>query len=170
MLRLPLVLLCTLAADAFTLQSISAQLHQRRVAVTMMADPPGGIQAALKERMKAAMKGGAAAKQELAAVRMMVAALTTKQKETGADEVDDATAQDVLAKVAKMRKESIEMVCQQAVPPPCPPFALLTQIHVLCDSSKRVVRWKRPKRKGSSSPYLKSICPRWLMRRRCAAG
>jgi len=79
------------------------------VATAAVAGPPTGIQAALKERMKAAMKGGPAAKQELAAVRMMVAALTTKQKETGADEVDDATALAVLAKVAKMRKESIEM-------------------------------------------------------------
>ena len=50
-----LVMLCTLAADAFTLQSISAQLHQRRVAVTMMADPPAEFRL-LKERMKAAMK------------------------------------------------------------------------------------------------------------------
>jgi uncharacterized protein YqeY len=68
-----------------------------------------GIQTALKERMKRAMKAGPGGKQELAAVRLMVSALTTKQKESGTDELDDTAAQEALAKLAKMRKESIEM-------------------------------------------------------------
>lgn len=78
-------------------------------AASPAAAPPEGIQALLKERMKVAMKAGAGGKQELAAVRLMVAAMTTKQKEDNSDGLNDAEAQDVLAKLAKMRKESIDM-------------------------------------------------------------
>jgi hypothetical protein len=39
----------------------------------------------------------------------MSAAMTTKTKESGAESLDDQEAQQVLAKLAKMRKESIEM-------------------------------------------------------------
>ena len=66
-----------------------------------------GIQAALKERMKVAMR--AKAKQELAAVRLINSAMTTKQKEAGLDALDDDAAIAVLTKLGKMRKESIEM-------------------------------------------------------------
>ena len=78
--------------------------------IDIRLEAPSGIQAALKDRMKAAMKGGAERKKELTAVRLMVSAMTTKQKEDGKEgDLDDETAQAVLAKLAKMRKESIEM-------------------------------------------------------------
>ena len=78
------------------------------------APPPAaaaasGIQSALKLRMTAAMKGGAERKQELQAIRLMVSAMTTKQKEDGVETLSDEKAQEALAKLAKMRKESIEM-------------------------------------------------------------
>ena len=66
-----------------------------------------GIQADLKERMKTAMK--AKAKEELQVVRLINSALTTKTKEDGIEELSDDAAIAVLAKLAKMRKESIEM-------------------------------------------------------------
>ncbi|KAL1512209.1 hypothetical protein AB1Y20_005472 [Prymnesium parvum] len=71
--------------------------------------PPAaeGIQSAINARLKAAMKERK--KEELSAIRLMAAAMTTKQKEEGLDGLDDATAQSVLAKLAKMRQESIEM-------------------------------------------------------------
>jgi len=67
------------------------------------------IQEDMKARMKAAMKGGADAKQELSAVRLIVAAMTTKAKETGLEALDDDGALAVLTKLGKMRKESIDM-------------------------------------------------------------
>ena len=76
-----------------------------------MAAPEASIsiQAALKVRMKAAMKAGPDGKAELMAIRMMVAAMTTKEKEDGVEQLEDKMAVEVLAKLAKMRKESIEM-------------------------------------------------------------
>jgi len=55
------------------------------------------------------MKGGPDAKAELGAVRLMVSAMKTKEKEDGIEALTDEAAQAVLAKLAKMRKESIEM-------------------------------------------------------------
>ena len=46
---------------------------------------------------------------ELQAIRLMVSAMTTKQKEDGVETLSDEKAQEALAKLAKMRKESIEM-------------------------------------------------------------
>lgn len=67
------------------------------------------LQADFTARMQKAMKGGADAKPELAAVRLVVAAMTTKAKEGGDAELSDEQSIAVLAKLAKMRKESIEM-------------------------------------------------------------
>jgi len=70
---------------------------------------PGSIQEQLKARMKTAMKAGPGGKAELSAVRLMVAALTTKSKEDGVEALADDAAVAALSKLAKMRKESIEM-------------------------------------------------------------
>lgn len=43
------------------------------------------------------------------AVRLMVSAMKTKEKDDGIEALTDEAAQAVLAKLAKMRKESIEM-------------------------------------------------------------
>jgi hypothetical protein len=64
------------------------------------------LQQDLEERMRAAMKAGD--KATLSTMRMVVAAVTTKSKESGAA-LSDADALSVLAKLAKMRKESIGM-------------------------------------------------------------
>ena len=77
------------------------------VAMHRNSVPLMGIQADLKVRMKTAMK--AKAKEELQAVRLINSAFTTKTKEAGVDELSDDEAIAVLAKLAKMRKESIEM-------------------------------------------------------------
>ena len=63
----------------------------------------------ISTRMKEAMKGGAERKAELLTLRGVLTAMTVKQKESGADTLSDAEVQAVLAKLAKMRKESIEM-------------------------------------------------------------
>ena len=73
----------------------------------VMAD--ASIQAQIKQRMKTAMKGGPDAKKELSAVRLMVAAMETRQKEENLESLSDEQAQAVLSKLAKMRKESIAM-------------------------------------------------------------
>lgn len=68
-----------------------------------------GLQEDIQARVRKAMKGGAEAKAELSACRLVVAALTTKSKEDGKDTLSDEAAIAVLSKLAKMRKESIEM-------------------------------------------------------------
>ena len=78
-----------------------------RVVRPVMAD--ASIQAQIKQRMKTAMKGGPDAKKELSAVRLMVAAMETRQKEENLESLSDEQAQAVLSKLAKMRKESIAM-------------------------------------------------------------
>jgi uncharacterized protein YqeY len=87
-------------------QSVVTTATRHNAAAIEMTE---SIQEALKARMKVAMKKGPDGKPELAAVRLMVSAMTTKQKESGVDALDDSTAQEALAKLAKMRKESIEM-------------------------------------------------------------
>merc|ERR1712048_266512 len=57
--------------------------------------------------MKSAMREKK--KDELLAIRGLLAALQTKAKEDGKDSLDDATAQTVLSKLTKQRQESIEM-------------------------------------------------------------
>ena len=78
-----------------------------RVVRPVMAD--ASIQAQIKQRMKTAMKGGPDAKKTLSAVRLMVAAMETRQKEENLESLSDEQAQAVLSKLAKMRKESIAM-------------------------------------------------------------
>ena len=108
-----LILIAPSLLSAFVLPTVpvhAACLLQRRYERCLfppVAAADGTIQEQLKARMKAAMK--AKAKQELSAVRLMIAALTTKEKETGVEGLDDAAAVDALSKLAKMRKESIEM-------------------------------------------------------------
>ena len=67
------------------------------------------IQSSIKDRMKTAMKAGPDGKAELGAVRLIISAMTTKEKEDGVEGLTDEAAQSVLAKLAKMRKESIQM-------------------------------------------------------------
>ena len=100
-------LLASLDDEAPT--SAPAEVAPAAAAPAAAAPAAEGIQMALKERMKAAMKAGPSGKQELAAVRLMVAAMTTKQKEDNSDGLSDDEAQAVLGKLAKMRKESIDM-------------------------------------------------------------
>jgi len=94
---------------AFTLPAFPSRCatlaSQSRLVAPIVASE--GIQAALKERMKAAMK--AKSKQELGAIRLALSAMTTKGKEDGQEELSDAQAIAVLTKLGKMRKESIEM-------------------------------------------------------------
>ena len=70
---------------------------------------PTSVQLRVKQRMMAAMKGGPDARAELSAVRLMVAAMETRQKEENLESLSDEQAQGVLGKLAKMRKESIVM-------------------------------------------------------------
>ena len=74
-----------------------------------MKTPEASVQGRVKQRMMAAMKGGPDARAELSAVRLMVAAMETRQKEENLDSLSDEQAQGVLSKLAKMRKESIVM-------------------------------------------------------------
>ena len=110
-LSLVLLLLCGSAKGFLVVPHLPLRAHGTKTAmIGIRLEAASGIQAALKERMKAAMKGGAERKKELAAVRLMVSAMTTKQKEDGMEgDLDDESAQAVLSKLAKMRKESIEM-------------------------------------------------------------
>ena len=78
-----------------------------RHAVVTAAETQSNIQAGLKDRMKTAMKSEAA--QELSTVRLILAAFTNAQKETGIEALEDEQCINVLTKLAKMRKESIEM-------------------------------------------------------------
>lgn len=78
-----------------------------RHAVVTATETQSNIQAGLKERMKTAMKAKAA--QELSTVRLILAAFTNAQKETGIETLEDEQCINVLTKLAKMRKESIEM-------------------------------------------------------------
>lgn len=78
-----------------------------RHAVVTATETQSNIQAGLKERMKTAMKAKAA--QELSTVRLILAAFTNAQKETGIETLEDEECINVLTKLAKMRKESIEM-------------------------------------------------------------
>ena len=101
-----LLLFATLAAycAAFNIGTTT-----RSFGLKMAAPVDDSIQASMKTRMKLAMKKGPDGKAELGAVRLINAALTTKQKEDGMDELPDDMAITVLKKLAKMRKESIEM-------------------------------------------------------------
>ena len=108
--------LCLMAmvasAESFNVASsrvASAVLPRTLSLVAAEAAEDASIQTQLKTRMKVAMKKGADGKQELGAVRLIVSAMTTKTKEAGIDELDDDAAIAVLTKLAKMRKESLEM-------------------------------------------------------------
>ena len=90
----------------------TAQVGGARLVRPVMGAPAAdasGIQAQIKQRMMTAMKGGPDAKKELSAVRLMVAAMETRQKEENLESLSDEQAQAVLSKLAKMRKESIVM-------------------------------------------------------------
>ena len=90
----------------------TARERGARLARPVMGAPAAdasGVQARIKQRMMTAMKGGADAKKELSAVRLMVAAMETRQKEENLEALSDEQAQGVLSKLAKMRKESIVM-------------------------------------------------------------
>ena len=89
----------------------SSATRGARVVRPVMGVPAAdaSIQAQIKQRMKTAMKGGPDAKKELSAVRLMVAAMETRQKEENLESLSDEQAQAVLSKLAKMRKESIAM-------------------------------------------------------------
>lgn len=63
-----------------------------------------GIYEDIRAKIKVAMKGGPAMKQELQALRLVSAAMMTKCKENGAEALSDEDAQVVLSKLAKMRK------------------------------------------------------------------
>lgn len=69
----------------------------------------GTIKERIRARMVAAMKQGAAGRQEVSALRLMIAACTYKRKETGAEVLDDVGAIEALSKLAMERKESIAM-------------------------------------------------------------
>ena len=94
---------------AFVVPAVPPHRRQMRSSVRLMADVAEGIQAQIQARMKAAMKKGADGKQELGAVRLIISAMTTKQKEDGLEALNDDMAIAVLTKLAKMRKESIDM-------------------------------------------------------------
>jgi uncharacterized protein YqeY len=103
------VFLCALTTEALVVGTAKPchrhDIKTRRV----LSAPIASLQDDFKARMKAAMKGGPEAKPTLMALRGVVAAMTTKQKESGAEALSDEAALAVLAKLAKMRKESIEM-------------------------------------------------------------
>ena len=104
--------LVLLSAHVVLAFQITSSVHVARPpctrhAVVTAAETQSNIQAGLKDRMKTAMKSKAA--QELSTVRLILAAFTNAQKETGIETLEDEQCINVLTKLAKMRKESIEM-------------------------------------------------------------
>lgn len=78
----PTLALAFVALPATRRESIyrcpSLARHVRQAHLKMKSPAPSGIQAAVQDRMKTAMKERK--KDELSAIRLMVAAMTTKQK------------------------------------------------------------------------------------------
>jgi len=103
LLLLPLSALSFNAGPAGSRGGHAVTLSRSPVVSTM------SIQDDIKDRIRSAMKGGPDRKAELQALRLMASAMTTKTKESGAESLDDEQAKQVLTKLAKMRKESIEM-------------------------------------------------------------
>lgn len=103
LVRAIVIALCAGQAVAYRLPT----LPSHRPVAARANSPAMGLQVDLSARMKAAMKSGD--KETLSTLRMVVAAMQTKQKEGGDAELSDADALAVLAKLAKMRKESIDM-------------------------------------------------------------
>ena len=100
-LRTVLLLVGLSASEGFSLRPPNLRVSAVRSSrsAVMLAEEAAGLQAQLKERMKRAMKKGPDGKAELGAVRMMLAALTTKQKEDGVDSLPDDVVVTVLTKV-----------------------------------------------------------------------
>ena len=105
MLAATVVLSLLLPTSAFVLPG--APPHAACTARPRAHSPLLSLQDDLSARMRAALKAGD--KQTLSTLRLVVSALTTKCKESGVETLPDKDALSVLAKLAKMRAESIEM-------------------------------------------------------------